>query len=34
MDYLNLSNQFNELNSIIENIKDDKEKAELKFQFH
>ena len=33
MDYLNLSNQFNGLNSIIENLKDDKEKAEL-IQFH
>ena len=29
IDYLNLSNQFNELNSIIENLKDDKEKAGL-----
>ena len=29
IDYLNLSNQFNELNSIIENLKDDNEKAEL-----
>ena len=29
IDYLNLSNQFNELNSIIENLKNDKEKAEL-----